>query len=283
MVVALSSNKPRRLGPGRNAIGQRGHIAFHRPAQFDESSEGEVVFSALNPTDVAPVQPSLMRQAFLRHSKLATPCADASAKNIEIRVHPPKSRGRGLSIHGVLIPLLTNQRYPPIEFGWCLAAGCAPSNDQRTFFDVIRKGTAVLGFGKRAREMRALECTQRHLLENTLCIRLHGLVDAVAANVMVRHELSLEKIASVEECAENLKAGIDLVLLKKLEWTDARIPKKFHGGATIANSAHASFFAGLSLNDPSIYDLIGTESDAQTIGHISYNLGFTRDGAELRG
>ncbi|MDB5713024.1 MAG: hypothetical protein JWO15_421 [Sphingomonadales bacterium] len=137
-------------------------------------------------------------------------------------------------------------------------------------------------FGKRAQERRVLEKAKRNLLENALRTRLHSLVDFVAANVTKAHKLSLENVASIKEKAENIKSGVDLVLLKKIEWTDERIPGKFQGGATIANSAHAFFFMGVSSNDSKIFDLIGSERDAQTIGHICYSLGFSRDGMTLR-
>lgn len=144
------------------------------------------------------------------------------------------------------------------------------------------KGIALFGFAKKAREAKAFEDTQRNLLENVLRKRLHSLVDAVTAYVMRTHELSLDQIAFVEERADNIKVGIDLVLLEHIGWRDERIPANLQGGALIANSAHAHFFLGIDLNDPTIFDLIGTEDDRQTTGHICYDLGFTRDGLTIR-
>jgi len=82
------------LLPGGNAIGQRGHVAFHGPAQSDENYKGQIVLSPLDPADIAAIQPRLMRQALLRHTEPAPSRANTLAENIEIRVHPPMSPGR---------------------------------------------------------------------------------------------------------------------------------------------------------------------------------------------
>lgn len=140
----------------------------------------------------------------------------------------------------------------------------------------------MFGIGKRAREKVALQSAQRDLLQNALRARLHGLVDSVATDLLKNHKLSLEQISSIEEGADSIKTGIDIVLLEQVEAFDEKIPHKFRGGAIIANSAHAHFFAGIGLDDSKVFDLIGSEKDAQTVGHIRYNLGFERDGFKIR-
>lgn len=65
------------------------------------------MFAALDPTDIAAIQPCLMGKPFLRNTKLASAGSNAFAKDVEIRVHAAKSRQRGVSVHGVRSPLLT--------------------------------------------------------------------------------------------------------------------------------------------------------------------------------
>lgn len=49
------------------------------------------MFAALDPANVAAIQPRLMRQTLLRHTKLAPLGADAFAEDVEIWVHTAKS------------------------------------------------------------------------------------------------------------------------------------------------------------------------------------------------
>ncbi len=49
------------------------------------------MFAALDAPDVTAIQPSLMRQTLLRHTKLAPFGAYALAEDVEIWVHAPKS------------------------------------------------------------------------------------------------------------------------------------------------------------------------------------------------
>jgi hypothetical protein len=47
-------------------------------------------------------------------------------------------------------------------------------------------------------------------------------------------------------------------------------------------SKDAYVFSGLTLNDPRIYDFIGTREDGRIVGDIYYQLGFTKDAMTLR-
>ena len=59
------------------------------------------MFAALYAADVTAVEARFMRQAFLRHIEFAARGANSLPKNVKIRVHCPKSRERGLFVHGV--------------------------------------------------------------------------------------------------------------------------------------------------------------------------------------
>lgn len=49
------------------------------------------MFASLDPTDIAAIEPRLVRQSLLRHTKLAPLGTNAFAEDVEIRVHPAKS------------------------------------------------------------------------------------------------------------------------------------------------------------------------------------------------
>lgn len=46
-------------------------ITAHRPAQLDQRDERQVVFAALDPTDIAAVKPGFVRQSLLRETQFA--------------------------------------------------------------------------------------------------------------------------------------------------------------------------------------------------------------------
>lgn len=53
------------------------------------------MLAALNPPDIAAIEPSRVRQPFLRHAKLAPAGADALAEDVEEGIaHLPKERER---------------------------------------------------------------------------------------------------------------------------------------------------------------------------------------------
>src|SRR3546814_16027727 len=70
--------------------------------------------------DIATVETRFMRKLFLGHVEIAPTGANALTKDVEIGVHPPNSAERGLSVHGVLIPLLTFDVYlsPSVQNQW---------------------------------------------------------------------------------------------------------------------------------------------------------------------
>lgn len=70
------------------------HIALHRPRNLHQRDKCQIVFAALDPADIAAIQPCLMRQSLLRHAKLATLSADTFAEDVEVWVHTSKSRQR---------------------------------------------------------------------------------------------------------------------------------------------------------------------------------------------
>ena len=47
------------------------------------------MLAALDPADIAAVQPRLMRQPFLAHPKRPTPSADTLAEDVEVGVAHP--------------------------------------------------------------------------------------------------------------------------------------------------------------------------------------------------
>lgn len=73
---------------------ERRHITPHRPTQLDQRQKCRIMFTALDPADIAAIQPGLVRQSLLRHTKLAPLGTDALSEDVEIRVHPPKSLER---------------------------------------------------------------------------------------------------------------------------------------------------------------------------------------------
>ncbi|WP_228383660.1 hypothetical protein [Sphingopyxis fribergensis] len=73
------------------------------------------MFATLDPANIAAIQSCLMSKPFLRHAKLASAGADAFAQDVEIRVHARTSCQRGVSVHGVRIPLLTFCSYLGLE------------------------------------------------------------------------------------------------------------------------------------------------------------------------
>lgn len=75
----------------RQAHRQRRHIASQRPTQLHQRDESQVVFASFDPPDVTAIEPRFVRQPFLRQAKVLAPLAYALAKDVEIRVHTPKS------------------------------------------------------------------------------------------------------------------------------------------------------------------------------------------------
>lgn len=73
---------------------QRRHITPHRPRQSYKRHECEIVFAALDPTDIAAIEARFMRQSFLRQTQLTPAGANALAKNVEVWVHRAKSPQR---------------------------------------------------------------------------------------------------------------------------------------------------------------------------------------------
>jgi hypothetical protein len=59
------------------------------------------VLATLDTANIAAIKTRLMRQPFLRHIEFTPRSANSLPKNVEIRVHLPKSRESGLLVHGV--------------------------------------------------------------------------------------------------------------------------------------------------------------------------------------
>lgn len=80
---------------------QSRHIAAEGAGDLYERDEGQVVLSPFDAADVAAVEARLMRQPLLRHIEFAARRAYPLPKNVQIRIHRPKSEKNGLLVHGV--------------------------------------------------------------------------------------------------------------------------------------------------------------------------------------
>lgn len=70
------------------------HVTLHRPTKPNQRDECQIVLAALDPTDIAAIEPCFVGQSLLRHSELAPAGANALAEDVEIWVHPATSPGR---------------------------------------------------------------------------------------------------------------------------------------------------------------------------------------------
>jgi hypothetical protein len=126
----------------------------------------------------------------------------------------------------------------------------------------------------RAAQEAAAQSARQQLLRSRLLETLHS-----AARVLIdENDFEGETADKIWRDVDRVRTGIDLVLVEGLDAYSGDISDTLRGGAVIAQSADALSHAASALGNTELEQTIGSVRDAETIGHIFFQLGFERDG-----
>ena len=140
----------------------------------------------------------------------------------------------------------------------------------------------MIAFLKRARERKAKASAEDLTRRSQLFTKLVKTLGAVETWLIDIHSMTIEEIKDLASIAADMQEGMRLVLLDGIEGFDAAVPDPCHGGAILANSAHAYFELSAALKKPELETMVGSTEDKETTGHMCYQLGFSRDGLQKR-
>lgn len=140
----------------------------------------------------------------------------------------------------------------------------------------------MFGLFRGTRKSKEREASDQMLRRQRLRGRLYDTTSDIVEAMIERHGLTEMAANQVMTRARAMQKGFDLVLVDGLWAFDQCIPDPHKGGAMIAHSADAYRSLSESLNEPEVADKMGTLHDKDTVSGIFYQLGFSRDGAEIR-